>query len=758
MLRTLREWRADCTRKQLAAFDEELARSIGPRVISQATLKQRYRGSYHYALINSSLQLHAVTIDGPDAEDTPWGMDMGRMFCQRLAASGGSLPVDEVSPDMALVVPLLMRRGVIFLAGDRYCLPAELLVELLGAEGDTSWLGLVSGMTNALLQGLVPTDAWAGMSQPKPLRTELAAWLAVHGEQARCRLDPATDLEEDDWSLLQALEQDSIDAFERLRDFFPGLVPVERHPAYYYGEEASSRFSMRRTLEQSLPARLIRLVQSGLLAIWTRPGREHFAAIVLCDEGRELIAAESRRRRKRIRDEIRRTWSAEPCEADLPSPWSLEQPIWRLWIALHFMPLTLTRQGKPRRNELKRIGKRLGEDDVDKIGFLVLGMFYAGLLRQDGDTLRPGTIDWSEATDRLREAIVRCLCPGRGGDESVWDLLADLPVDEWLDLDKVLAWLEVGAADHGLRADWQGLLMANQVIALHDLNSVARRIRWLPQFKAVVAGEALAFDAPGWRGADVSARVQGFVSAAGEIQLPPDCRHEVLSCLAGFCSLVSVEQMITLEIDPNALQRMATDRAALERARAMLETLQSPLPQAVVYLFDKQLSRGASATVAAASLVMVLDDPAVGPKMRKLGYELIQPFPDRPELVLLDASADAHAFIEACHENGIVLETLVEPRRWVEGTASVNAWMEGLDYMNRPWVEVCYQKSRRSRPRRILARIEECYYGAIGIVPVKQTRQGCRLLKKGLILEPRHILRVRELDDAEIADLGLDRL
>jgi len=71
------------------------------------------------------------------------------------------------------------------------------------------------------------------------------------------------------------------------------------------------------------------------------------------------------------------------------------------------------------------------------------------------------------------------------------------------------------------------------------------------------------------------------------------------------------------------------------------------------------------------------------------------------------------------------------------------------------WLEINYQKTRSSKMKQIIARIENIYYGAIEIQATRKTAQGYVLLKSLVMLEPKHILRLRKLDDIEIKELGL---
>jgi hypothetical protein len=216
--------------------------------------------------------------------------------------------------------------------------------------------------------------------------------------------------------------------------------------------------------------------------------------------------------------------------------------------------------------------------------------------------------------------------------------------------------------------------------------------------------------------------------------------------------------MVTLQLDQKALQRIGTNKSALQKTRKVLESLQSPLPQAVAYLFDKQQSQKPVATAASTSMVLLLNDISAIHRLHKTGFEFSQPFADKPEIILLDASADAHAFLKSCSEDGILIETLIKPVEWISGTASIKAWMEMNLNREGDWLEISYQKTRSSKPKQIMARIEDDYHGLIYIQATRKTKQGYSLLKSTVQLQPKHVLRLRELGNTEVKELGLDKL
>ncbi len=448
--------------------------------------------------------------------------------------------------------------------------------------------------------------------------------------------------------------------------------------------------------------------------------------------------------------------------AEQPSPWSMDQQIWRLWTTLHFLPPAYTQQGNLRKDDLRKIAAALNSSEYAGIEALIISMQKCGLLRVDEGLIRPVTINWSAWSERMRSAIYEIIHGwerwSKAEEHTAMSLLAALPVDCWLTLDEVVDWLRLQSDGSLVRAHWLSLFTEHPSLALHDLSTSRQAIRLLPQFSAVLNQQPPLFSAPGWHGADATARIHGYISAAGEILLPPDCRHGVLTRLAQVCTMKSVEQMITLQLDQTALQRMGSDKAALRETRELLESVQSPLPQPIAYLFDQLLAQQAIASVAATSLVVVLNDPSAIHRLQKTGFPFSQPFGDKPELLLLDTSADALAFIRTCAESGIMLETLIKPVQWISGTASIKAWMEMHADRTGRWLEICYQKARSSKPKQLFACITDDYYGKIEVRPTRRSKQGYLWGNSILALEPRHLLRLRQLEADEITELGLDHL
>ncbi|MDQ6997918.1 MAG: hypothetical protein Q9M17_04320 [Mariprofundus sp.] len=763
MLLCLNDWRAQCSAEQLASFEELLSEQCSS-AISKATIKNRYAGYYHKALISDKVFLSASQAESFALRPVSWSSDMdaGIELTRKIAKHDGVIAIAKAEGKEIEAAIILLQRGVIFEHDGHYCLPAECLHGLntmFGHNIENEWISLVSNTPAAMLHQIVPAQAKVNMLQPKASHNELVAWLIVHGQQART--DQLTDqLDESDWSLLLLLQQADLNDFESLQQRYPDLPCIEITKHYFYNDR--QEFSLRKSLEKHIPAQLIKLYRLGLIGIITYSGDNMSATITLSVEAETALKPHWDKMRKRISKQLQSHWLATECVAEYLSAWAMDQELWRVWIVLHFLPLGITQQRKLRKNDIKKIAALLREEHVSHIECFIFSMLSAGLIEQQDNALIPCPVDWLQWRKLMRANICKDLRSWdeweESGEKQALKLLSQLPTECWLKLDEVIEWLRSQSDSSITGADWISLFTQHQSHALHHFNNTLRTIYLLPEFRAVVLNKAVSFPAPGWIGASNKAKVHGFLSAAGDIQLPPDCKHTVLNQLAECCAIKSVEQMITLQLDQKNLQRMATDKAALKKTRALLESLQSPLPQAVNYMFDKQQAQQAVATVAATSMVVVMHDASAIHSLRKTGFEFSQPFRDKPEILVLSASADAQALINACNDAGILLDTLIKPVQWISGMAAVNAWMQvNLDREDQ-WLEIAYQKTLASAPKQIFARIDADYYGAVRIQPCRKVKLAYALQKNTLQLQAKHVLRLRELDDAETTELGLDQL
>jgi len=765
MLKCLNDWRAQCTDAQLAAFEALLEHQCDA-AISEQTIKNRYAGSYHKALINHKVLNAASATEGVSAAkkftlrvvNQNYQPDDGVKLVDTIIESDGFIPATKLNTQEREAAAILLQRGVLFEHNGHYCLPAECLVESYdGAHNH--WITLACDTSAAMLHQLVPAQARIDMLKPKASRNEMVAWLIVHGQRARLN-KPGDQLDESDWSLLLLLQQTNLDDFDALQARYPDLPAIEVTQHYYYNDKQV--FSLRKALEQHIPAQLIKLYRLGLIGIMTCSGDNIMAEITLCYEAEKALQSHWHKQRQRIAAHLQKQWQAEPCDAEYLSAWAMDQDLWRLWITLHFLPLGITQQRKLRKNDVKKIAALLGKNDLVYIEFMIFSLLKAELIEQEGANIIPLGINWKAWRVIMRANIFRNIRSWDAwepeDDKQALKLLLKLPTHCWLKLDEVIEWLRTQSSGRIIGADWMALFTQHHHDALHHLNISQRTVYLLPEFRAVLQDKPITFPAPGWHGAHNKAKVSGFISAAGEIQLPPDCNHKILEKLAICCSIRAIEQVITLQLDDKAIQRMGTDKAALKKTRALLESLQSPLPQAIAYMFDKQQSQQAIAQVASTAMVVLLNDASAIHRLHKTGFEFSQPFKDKPEIILLDASADAHSFMTACSEAGILLDTLIQPVQWISGTASINAWMQSNLDREGQWLEIAYQKTRSSKPKQIIARIEDDFYGSIRIQASKKNKQGYSLLKSMVRLEAKHVLRLRELGDVETTELGLDHL
>jgi len=766
ILKCLNDWRAQCTEQQLAEFEMLLEQQCDA-AISKQTIKNRYAGSYHKALINSKVFKAASATEAASSAkkftlrpvNQNYHADDGVELVDKIIQSDGFISVSTLNAQECTAAAVLLQRGVLFEHNGHYCLPAECLVEFYDGAHN-SWITLACKTPAAMLHQIVPANAQAEMLRPKASRNEMVAWLIVNGVQARMG-KLAEQLDESDWSLLLLLEQCELNDFDSMKARYPELPCIEVTQYYYYSNKQA--YSPRKGLEKRMPAQLIKLYRLGLIGIITHSGDNMSAAVRLAKEAEDILQPQLKKMRRVIAEHLKKQWQAEDCEPEYPSAWGgMDQDLWRAWICLHFLPLGITQQGKLRKQDMKKIVALFKDYAFDQVEFFIFSLLGAGLIKQHESSLIPASVDWTGWRKAMHTHMGNHLRSWDGWEpqdaKASLKLLAQLPTACWLKLDEVIEWLRNQSSSRIIAVDWMAFFTQHRSTALHHLNVSQRSIYLLPEFNAVIRNKPVTFSAPGWLGAAKKAKVSGFISAAGEIQLPPDCNHRVLDQLAEFCSIHAVEQMITLRLDEKAIQKMGSNKTALNKTRKLLESLQSPLPQAISYMLEKQQSQKPVAQVAANAMVILLHDVSAIHKLHKTGFAFTQPFKDKPELVLLDASADAHAFINACNESGILLETLIKPVQWISGTPSINAWMQSNLDREDQWLEVAYQKTRSSKPKQIIARIEDDFYGSVRIQATKKTKQGYSLLKSMVRLEPKHVLRLRELDDVETTELGLDQL
>jgi len=760
MLACLADWRKRCSDAQLTAFEKALD-SVCCKSISLSTLNNRYQGCYHRALIYGKVIGAAIHTGEREKQNDAWlfGKDRGEIVAEQLARAGGSVACDQIDQPLLHSLGILLERGVIFEHDNHYCLPAEIAVELDESDTPATLLELSAALPVDFLNQLVPAENQQTMLQPTPIKNELAGWLAVHAHNACHNID-SKQLSEHDWSLLLTLQHQHLESFEAVREFYPEIhcVMITRH--HYYGNKQEA--SLRKSLLEGIPDGLQQLCRLGLLSFITRRGDSSFTSIRLTSEARDVLASHWQQAREHLTNQLKEHWQAEPCIAEYPSAWSDDQLIWRHWVAMQFIHPGLTRQRHIRKNDLKKLMGCVPAGGEETSLLYIAAMGASGMLIDKDEQLHADALNWPAWSATMQTFMLTTVAGWELLSEQDTDkaitLLGSLPVNSWLKLDEVVDWLRTQTDGRLIRADWMGLFTEHQGMALHDYNASQRAIRLLPLFHTVINQQPVTLPAPGWHGAAKQAQTRGFISASGEIQLPPDCSHTLFPTLATCCTLVSVEQMITLQLDQKALQRMATDKAALQQARSTLESIQSPLPQPVAYMFDKQQSQKPVASVAATSLALLLHDRAALPQLLKTDYSFSQPFADKPDFILLDPSEDGASFIQACADQGILMKTLIAPIAWIAGTPAVTAWLDYPVERSDSWLEICYQKTRNGKPKQLFALVEGDYYGEITIRPVRKMKQGFSFMKTTTTLKAKHILKLRELDATDLKNAGLDQI
>ncbi|MDX8398562.1 MAG: hypothetical protein R8K49_09630 [Mariprofundaceae bacterium] len=399
----------------------------------------------------------------------------------------------------------------------------------------------------------------------------------------------------------------------------------------------------------------------------------------------------------------------EACVISQASAWSFDQQLWQLWVSLKFCMLGVTQQKKLRKADLRRLAKLFPMHGVERLEHLIQNMLASGLLRLHQQRVVSVDIDWLHWRKKQKNNILTELKQWEPWsyqeEQQALALLAELPVDCWLNLKSVETWLDTQTTGKLVAAAWRKLFRHSHSFALHHLSQDKQDVYFLPQFHDVITSSPVSFPAPGWYGAYQNAKASGFISASGEIQLLPDTSHKFLDQLVDFCSLSSLDHIITLQVNETALQTLASNPLDLKAARKALELLQSPLPQAVAYLFDQ-------------------------PR--------IKPAESSSEMTGQEAQDTS--------------------KQWLTGRLNIKSWMRVEDSRRGLWLEVSYQKSVSSKPKQAYAVIFEDYRGFIEVRCAKLLKGCYGLLSGRLVLEPKHILRVRELNGAEVKLFGLNNL
>ena len=586
----------------------------------------------------------------------------------------------------------------------------------------------------------------------------MAAWLACEGFKDHGFLRQILD--DKDWELLHHLDMHgAIHSFKILSTFCADAIVAMKIPG-----QPKPASPLQGALERHFPERLKKLCRMGFIGFVNSKGRNSSITLVLSQEGEYRLRPYWDEVRACIADLEKKSWEITKCKIGTASPWLYDHDLWRLWITLHFMPLRKTQYGILRKLDVKKIQALLQFDDIEMIETYALALSCVGFLAESPTAFTPAPIDWTSWLKRQRRLMMPIAHKKAGEQKMFTHLVSELPTDTWLELNKVASWLKVKAGHALAELCWQRLFTQRQSVNLHHLNKSGRYIYLPPLYHSVIKNELPSLPSPGWKGAETSAMTTGFITASGDIQLVLEFSHLKLKELVLFCTLTGVGHMIELRLNSKVLAQMGADKKQLTACRGILESIQSPLPQPVSYLFDKQLKQQPLAQVESASLLIRFHNPADAGSIHFPGFPVRQPFADMPAIVLLEDGADAHTFILACREAGMPFEIGTPPTCWIEGFCSVLEWVKAPEQHHRQWIEVCYQKQKNCKPKQTFARIERTfsdgaynYYG-LEIYAVRKIKHGYTLQKDPIFLESKHMLRLRELETTEIMTLGLDKI
>ncbi len=748
MLQTLEFWREQCTQKQLDGFEQELT-PLCDKLLAKSLWNKKYDASWHRTLSNPKILetlLYRIASKSSD-------MLIYREIFEAFAQAEGILPIQRMKKQNKHIDHLIAL-GIIFQYRKHYCMPVEFV--LIYSDDDKNAehpFAFLKSLTLKILKQIVPQNAQQQLLSTPPSKQDLVAWMVVYAEQHR--KEALKGLSQEEWLFLWGLNTDPLDDIRALHKMFPDLTCPNQDT--YRADSV-----LRAALEHHIPKRLKELLLSGVLSIELRTGTYTVCRLLLNHKTKELIQPQFRTLEQKMLGDIKKQWKLDDQNIE-PSHASVlreQHKIWQVWVALHFLPLGLTQKSDIRKTDLRKIQKLLPSCDEKAIANILHYMRNVGFMRHVGNAFVAEPMQWLSWSEQHRKLMFRVLAiryyQSKHIEKDICDILATLPKACWLDLDAVLVYLEIKSK--GKSVDWKAFLAEYPHVALHDISLPQHAVYFPDEFHQLILRKKVEWSAPGWYGAKKGANTQGFISASGEIQLPPDFSHKVLRSLVPWCTLTSVEQMVTLQLDEAALKAMVTDKKALTHVRKVLESIQSPLPQAVSYMLDKFNQQKPTAICFGTSMALCLQDAAHYPRVQNLGYTLHQPFEGHPELVLLDVCEDSQAFLDACAKKGILLDMLVPPVSWVEGYWAVKAWMNVPTSRKGMWLEVCYQKSQRGKMQQVYAYLVHDAYAGFGIQIVKYSKKGSSLAASIMWLENKHIVRLRELSEQEISKLDLEDL
>jgi len=769
MLKRLYDWRVTCSPQQLLNFEAELT-PVCKQAIGQKTLHERYNDRYHAALLNQKTLLAAVQIRDPDDVfhiDCMHGT-AGEIFACKLANLGGSMAFEDLDAQDKSTFLTLKKRGIVWLHDHHIYMPADFVLMLRGKRQDHDWMSLCAALPNIMLQQIIMPDSIGFVARKPPLHHEMTAALLCQGLQSLASVSPRTILDEKDWDLLCYLDtQGAIDSVKRLQRFCPDAIDAKqihaRLPSQSYSSGRKNKSALESALEEHFPKRLKKLLLLGLVGLIIKNHNESSTQVVLSKEASVLLLSYWDDARERIVTQKQNTWNALHCEVGIASPWTHEHDLWRIWLALHFLPVRRTMQGTFFKTDLNKLAKLLHLDRAFPLNKAMTCLLRSGFLNATDARVFPVKINWVAWAKQQFNRIINWTTV-EAEQRMAAQLLLELPVNQWLKLRCVIPWLQARSKSHGIlsNAPWGTLFTRVSDTVLHHVDATGHCIYLPPVFHAVLSGAVAQtgqapFASPGWKGAEPSATGAGFINAAGDIQLPPEFSHKTLQALTPFCALESVEHQITLHINGKEISRLTRSQSQIEAFKALLESIQTPLPQAVAYLFNKQVKMQPVARIESASLLIMLRNPADAQRIQALGFPVRQPFSELPQLMLLEDGIYAQGFVAACLKAGILLNMGISPKYWIEGTNAIYEWMHARKGKTGDWLEVCYQQRHNGAPTQKTVRLES----AINCLNVRKLENKTRhpvLSPRITLIEHLLIFRLRKLTITEIKQYGLDKL
>lgn len=593
LFKSLYDWRIECTAQQLLDFETALA-PVCKDAIRQQTLNKQYNGRFHCALINQTTLLAALQSDtrhdmyGWKRRDTA-----GELFARALANQNGVMPSNDVPTEHHAACLSLKLRGIVFEHAGHDCLPAEFVLMLKTNKHENDWIFLCYKLPNQLLRQLIPDDI-GRIITGKPAHNEMAAWLACNGLRARHQDSLGSILNTADWDLLCYLNTHwAITSVKLLQRFCGDALDAEQLHARLASScqtaQSNTKSGLQSALEEHFPKRLKKLIYLGLIGVRVKNHNESSGQIILSTEGHERLSPYWDEALNRMADQVKKSWAVSKCTVGLESPWQHDHELWRIWVTLHFMPLRRTQQGRLRKVDVHKMMTVLHLKHDKLLMNSVACLLDSEFITESITGPLPAKIDWSMWGQQQCQRMLSCDWDMLGEHNAAAQLLSELPTEQWLNLDKVTTWLKAKSKQSNPSFPWSNFFSQRSDTRLYHFSRCWHHIYLLPAFHAVFNNDAYLFPSPGWKGSETSAITEGFITPAGDIQLPPEFSHAALKKLTGFCTLTSVEYMVELRLDNNRLLAMKMNKGQLEASKLMLESIQSPLPQALVYQFEKLL-------------------------------------------------------------------------------------------------------------------------------------------------------------------------